>query len=86
MKNLKNNIVLVVLLLAATIGFSQNDNSDEKLLYHVLLFQWSEGHNVDDKTEVLNLFKGLPSKVDGLESFEVIKVINSSRTSSSVIF
>ena len=74
---LKDSIV-IALFIITTIGYSQNNDSDEKLLQHVLLFQWSEGHNVNTKAEVLKLFKGLPNKIEGLESFEILDVTTSS--------
>ncbi len=84
MKYLKNSIV-VVFFIIATIGYSQNNESNKKLLQHVLLFQWSEGHNVNTKAEILKLFKGLPNKIAGLESFEILEVTASSGNFDSVL-
>lgn len=84
MKYLKNWIA-IILFIITTIGYSQNNDSNEKLLQHVLLFQWSEGHNVNTKAEVLKLFKGLPNKIAGLESFEILDVTTSSGNFDSVL-
>ena len=75
----------IVILMVATIGSAQNMDSNEKLLHHVLLFQWSEGHDINTKAEVVNLFEGLPGKIDGLESFEILDVIASSGNFESVL-
>jgi len=77
--------MLVVLFLVATIGYSQINEANEKLLHHVLLFQWSVDHNENTKAEVLSLFEGLPSKIRGLESFEVLDVTSSSGNFDSVL-
>lgn len=84
MKYVKNWIA-IILFIITTIGYSQNNDSNEKLLQHVLLFQWSEGHNVNTKAEVLKLFKGLPNKIAGLESFEILDVTTSSGNFDSVL-
>lgn len=57
---------------------SQEGSKNGKTLQHVLLFQWTEGVNAEAKTEVLSLFKGLPEKINGLNSFEILEVTNSS--------
>ena len=84
MKRLKNSIA-IALFIITTIGYSQNNDSKEKLLQHVLLFQWSEDYNVNTKAEVLKLFKGLPNKIIGLESFEILDVTTSSGNFDSVL-
>ena len=84
MKQLKKGI-LVALLLLATIGYSQNNESNEKVLHHVLLFQWSVDHDKNTKAEVLSLFEGLPSKIKGLKSFEILDVTSSSGNFDSVL-
>ena len=81
MTYLKNSIT-IALFIITTIGYSQNNDSKEKLLQHVLLFEWSEGYNINTKAEVLKLFKGLPNKIIG---FEILDVTTSSGNFESVL-
>ena len=84
MNYIKKNLVIALLMLAS-IGSAQNMDTSEKLLHHVLLFQWSQGHDINTKAEVVNLFKGLPDKIEGLESFEILDIIASSGNFESVL-
>lgn len=77
MKTVKQILVLSSLLLLMDVGYAQKPIV-EKQLYHVLLFQWAKNHDKKIKTEVIDLFRGLPGKIEGLESFVIHDVIRSS--------
>ena len=78
MKNIIRTIVLFSILCSCSLGFAHNNLPIDKHLQHVLLFKWADGHIVETKAKVLNLFKGLPEKIEGLVSFEIRDVISSS--------
>jgi hypothetical protein len=58
-------------------GFQVNsqEKKDSQMLFHVLLFQWSEDHEPEIKSEIMALFQALPDKIDGLESIDIRDLI-----------
>ena len=73
------NTLTFFLILFCSCHLSQaQDASTSKKLYHVLLFQWSDSLDVNVKTEVIDLFKGLPTKVEGFEEINIIDLKMSS--------
>jgi len=56
-----------------------------KKLYHVLLFQWADSLDVNSKAEIINLFKGLPAKVEGFEEIKIIDLTMSTDNFDTVI-
>ena len=42
-----------------------------------MLFDWADSLDVSAQTEILELFKGLPTKVDGFDSIEINKLSSS---------
>ena len=59
--------VLAIIIVLLGIGNVKANNSEEqqKVYIRVLLFTWQDSLSVDTKAEFLDLFKGLPEKVDG---------------------
>ncbi len=51
-------------------GF-QNKTPSKKLFHRVMLIDWVDTLDNSAKAEVINLFLGLPDKIDGFESFEI---------------
>ena len=49
----------------------QNNVPDEKVFHRVILINWADTVDNSAKAEVINLFLGLPDKIDGFESFEI---------------
>jgi hypothetical protein len=49
----------------------QNNEPGEKLFHRVMLINWADTLDNSAKTEVINLFLGLPDKINGFESFEI---------------
>lgn len=64
---------------------AQEDLSESKNLYHALLIEWKEDAAQDDKNEVLEIFKNLPSKIDGFEAVSFKKLIRSNKGHSLLI-
>lgn len=85
MKNRKKKLLFFAFICITVIGYSQQKESNTKLLQHVLLFQWTDNINEETKSKVLNLFEGLPNKIDGLESYEILEVTTSSGNFDDVL-
>ena len=70
-----------------TSGFQANsqEESTSKILYHVLLIQWSEGHDSNIKAEIIELFKGLPSKVEGFDNIDILDLAISTEKFDTII-
>ena len=68
-------------------GFQANsqEESTSKTLYHVLLIQWSEGHDSNIKAEIIELFKGLPSKIEGFENIDIVNLAVSTDKFDTII-
>jgi len=49
----------------------QNKVPSEILFHRVMLINWADTLDNSAKAEVINLFLGLPDKIDGFESFEI---------------
>ena len=58
--------------------FPKNLTTENDFFYREMLFQWTENATHESKAEVLDLFKGLPDKVEG---FLEIKIIDLSMSS-----
>ncbi len=73
--------LLKSLLIGAILAFNGLDAAGQQepkpKLHHVLLFQWVEDLDPVAKTEVIDLFKGLPSQVEGFEKIEIIDLAES---------
>ncbi|MCE7994907.1 MAG: Dabb family protein [Roseivirga sp.] len=77
--NTFKRLILVLLFFSITTNIdAQRSEAKSKTLHHVLLIQWSQGHDEQVKSEVIQLFEGLPKKVEGLVSFSIKKVEKSS--------
>lgn len=85
MNNINKTLLFVVFFAMSFSSHSQNDLNNSKTLKHVLLFQWSKDANPDAKSEVLSLFKGLPNKIKGMHSFEILEVTTSSGNYDQVL-
>ncbi len=68
-------------------GFQANsqEESTSKTLYHVLLIQWSEGYDSNIKAEIIELFKGLPSKVEGFDNIDILDLVISTEKFDTII-
>ncbi|NQU34694.1 MAG: Dabb family protein [Bacteroidetes bacterium] len=60
----------MTLLLLASTTIAQNAAS-EKVFHRVMLINWADSLDNSAKTEVINLFLGLPDKIDGFKSIEI---------------
>ncbi|GEM_PF-942572 len=47
-------------------------------LHHLVLFQWVENPDEAVQDEILELFAGLPAKVEGMESVQFVSLLRSS--------
>ena len=66
-------------------AFSQPSPAAGNLFHHVLLFKWKEDASLAQKSEMIKLFKGLPDKVVGFESFEMSDVSLSTEGFDSIL-
>ena len=84
MKTFRTFAFFFILLFTCYLSQAQNAESPKKL-YHVLLFQWSDSLDVNAKAEIINLFKGLPAKVEGFEDIDIIDLTMSTDNFDTVI-
>ncbi|MTI41722.1 Dabb family protein [Fulvivirga lutimaris] len=83
-----NTLKLSLSLLILMFSFAQlkaQDETNEKKLYHVLLFQWAADADSEVINEVISLFEGLPAKIDGFEKIEILKLEASSDKFDTII-
>ncbi len=74
-------ISIVVLSLGLLIPYTGDSNiepENPKLLHHVLLFKWNEVNDLKKQQELIEIFSGLPNKIEGFEEFKIYKIQNSS--------
>lgn len=70
---IENKLMVVGLfLLIALNAFPKNSTTDKDFFYREMLFQWTENATQEAKAEVLDLFKGLPDKVEGFLEIQII--------------
>ena len=84
MKTIKTLTFLFILFFSYNQSQAQEIESPKKL-YHVLLFQWADNLDVNAKAEIINLFKGLPAKVEGFEEIKIIDLTMSTDNFDTVI-
>lgn len=75
-------LILAFLMLFSIHAFSDNSDkpaSNKTFFYRTLLFQWAEDANEETKAEVLNLFKGLPEKVEGFIAIDIVELSKSTQ-------
>jgi len=68
---------LLILVVFSTSSFAQNTETP-KQFHHVLLFKWTENLDISVKKEIMTLFKGLPSKIEGFNSINIEDMVMSS--------
>jgi len=73
--NLKTSIYFFVLALTASTLNAQDEELSDKYFQHVLFFKWNDTVNETKKEKILNLFKGLPPKVEGFEGVHRVNTI-----------
>ncbi|GEM_PF-1888849 len=72
-------LFFTLLLACLCLSFhSKLPGSSEKVLHHILLFQWAEGIEKEAQDDLLSLFNGLPAKIDGFERVEIYEITESS--------
>ena len=81
----KFQFLIVTLLLITTTTMAQNNVPSEKVFHQIMLINWVDTLDNSAKTEVINLFSGLPDKIDGFESFEVNDLSKSSESFDQVM-
>ena len=64
---------------------SNDTTSTAKSFNRVLLFQWNTNASLAGRSEMIKLFKGLPEKIEGLNSFEISDIENSSDSFESIL-
>lgn len=84
MKFLRTIIVLCALMLTGIQANSQGDKAS-KTLNHVLLFQWSEDHEPEIKSEIIALFQALPNKIDGFETIDIRELVMTTDNFDTVV-
>ncbi len=81
----KFQFLIAVLLLITGTTMAQNNEPSEKVFHRIMLINWADTLDNSAKTEVINLFLGLPDKIDGLESVEVNDLSKSTESFNQVI-
>ncbi|WP_411029258.1 Dabb family protein [Spongiimicrobium sp. 3-5] len=70
--------ILLLIAFAQTSQMTAQDTSaSDSLFVHALLYKWSDNLSLDKKNDFLNLFKGLPKKIDGLQNVGIMDVSSS---------
>lgn len=69
----KFNFLCILALALAGIGHGQTTQPSDSIFHRVMLVNWADTLDVSAQLEVLKLFKGLPNKIDGFESIDVLK-------------
>ena len=64
---------------------AQNNAPSEKVFHRVMLINWADTLDNSSKTEVINLFLGLPDKIDGFESIEINDLSKSTESFEQVM-
>lgn len=77
-------LLFIVLLFIVHHSSAQSSEAPKKY-YHVLVVKWTDSLDTSLRTEVLNLFRGLPEKVDGFESVDIIDLAASSEGFDTII-
>ena len=78
------NIIMIGSILSTDWAFSRNGHR-EKVLYHVLLLKWSETGSQRERDDLIELFEGLPGKVEGFEEVEILNLDGSSRQFNAAV-
>lgn len=78
MKSLKMISAVLTILLMSIGAYSTQPLDNEDYFNRVMLFQWTEDVNQETKSEVLNLFSGLPEQVDGFLGIDIVDLSMSS--------
>jgi hypothetical protein len=81
----KFQFLIVTLLLLTGKTMAQNNEPSEKVFHRVMLVNWADTLDNSAKTEVINLFLGLPDKIDGFESIEIIDLSESTESFDQVM-
>jgi len=81
----KFQFLIVTLLLLTGKTIAQNNEPSEKVFHRVMLVNWADTLDNSAKTEVINLFLGLPDKIDGFESIEIIDLSESTESFDQVM-
>ena len=81
----KFQFLIVTLLLLTGKTMAQNSEPSEKVFHRVMLVNWADTLDNSAKTEVINLFLGLPDKIDGFESIEIIDLSESTESFDQVM-
>jgi len=76
--NFKTCISFFILTLAISNLQAQDQEPTDMLFQHVLFFKWVDTIDETKKEEILNLFKGLPEKVEGFEKISINDIAESS--------
>jgi hypothetical protein len=80
MKNVKYKIKImmskfkflsILALIVVNSTYGQTIEPSDSLFHRVMLFNWVDTLDVSAQSEVIELFKGMPDKIDGFESIEV---------------
>jgi len=71
-------LISFLILASFAIPSHAQDTETQKQFHHVLLFKWAENLDTSVKQEIMTLFKGLPSKIEGFNSISIEDMVMSS--------
>ena len=78
-------IYSLLFLLCLQIPLLAQENQSQGDLFHVLLLQWNEKADSAQQAPILDLFRNLPSKIDGFEQAKFIKPIRANKDHELII-
>lgn len=64
----KLTLLISIIILSAQLVAAQQ--SEKKVLRHVVMFGWKAGTSSDSINKIITAFKALPSKIDMIKDFE----------------
>lgn len=73
---LQIKILAILLLVFAGTAYGQKKKSDS-IFHRAMLFKWADTLDINAQSKILELFKGMPNKIDGFESIEINKISKS---------
>ena len=69
--NFKFQILSILMLFLVGTTNAQKTESSDSVFYRVMLFNWADSLDVSAQTEVINLFLGMPDKIEGFDTIQI---------------
>ena len=66
--NFKFQILSILMLFLVGTTNAQKIESSDSVFHRVMLFNWADSLDVSAQTEVIDLFLGMPDKIEGFDT------------------